>query len=96
MAQWYAVCKKVGGGLVSLGTVVSSQLPNDLEAVPCEAPSEALAWDEATKAFMAAPPKVKMLATFLADPEIQPFLDKLTQMEKQFLKGKLMEHLGDV
>lgn len=57
---WFAVVKRSDGQLVSVGTVIASPLPAELEAItlPGRIDSATQRWDAATRTVVAKPAKL--------------------------------------
>lgn len=68
--EWFAVCVKLGGRLISVGTVVGDDLPPEWEVLDLSAPPrDDQVWDEESKSFVDRPAhEIKdRLADFYAD-----------------------------
>ena len=95
--SYFAIHEIATGRLKSMGSVIADPLPAGLTAVDIvNPPLDSEMWDEATKTFIARPPKVlaDRLEDLKARPAFRTFWQSLNQQQKDTLITALKWLLG--
>lgn len=95
--MWAALYRTDTGALVSVGTVVTGELPPGTAVLPlADRPSDSEMWDESSRTFVPRPAKVLVdrMDDLIDDPEFAPLWASLNTGRRSRMRAVLARLLG--